>query len=647
MDTSETGLADHSWRQSPKRSAGARAYTASMESGGAVEGRMPEKAAEAPVDAPRRPRGRKRRRARRFVREFYWKAYEDNLTGLSGMVAYNLLLSVFPLALLALFIAGRVLASNAIETSILDDLRQLFPSAADSTLTTALDRVRDSSTQLGIVALVASIWIGSSFWGAMDTAFCRIYHVDCRSWLQQKRFSVVMLVVVLLFMAATVAVPVMQSILVKGASGLPFGLSQVEELLIGLTLAAGLLILFGVLCVIYWAVPNRRVPWRAVWPGALAATLTIGLIDYAFPFYLTTISTIARFGTTFVFVVIVLLWFYALAAILLGGATINAMRFEAHDDESSDEVLPPPERVSATGRETVLFVTNTICIVRRAESLVRQDKRTGEPLGRSRGRGRIRSSPALVAQLFQREPVSSPRRHQKENSERLSSAYSCAPGRPRGSALRARACRGAERRRGDSRSSRRRGRRGLGPHGERQALGLARQVRHALGARPRRRWRAAPRAARARRCLALDRHPAGGSGRQLQDALDPGRARTLRRARRPHRRVCIERPAGAHLLGPRAARLPPAARDVVRARLLRGQTACGQTLTKETKGVAHRTLPCGTKVALSYGGRELVAEVIDRGPFANDADYDLTQATTREIGMTGTSRIGALPLRDR
>ena len=77
------------------------------------------------------------------------------------------------------------------------------------------------------------------------------------------------------------------------------------------------------------------------------------------------------------------------------------------------------------------------------------------------------------------------------------------------------------------------------------------------------------------------------------------------------------------------------------------RTACGQKLTKTMKGVAHRTLPCGTKVSLSYKGREVVAEVIDRGPYANGADYDLTVATAREIGMTGTSRIGALPLRSR
>ena len=265
---------------------------------------------------------------------FYRKAYEDNLTGLSGMVAYNLLLSVFPLALLALFIAGRVLRSHELEQSILQDLRQLFPSATDDTLLRTLQRVRDSSNTFGVIALVSSIWVGSSFWGAIDTAFCRIYHVRCRSWVEQKRFSLVMLVVVLLFMAATVIVPTLQSFLVEGTHDLPFGLDKVEGLVYYLTLAAGLALLFAILCVIYWAVPNRLAPWRAVWPGALGATLAMGLIDYvAFPFYLQNINSLAGINTTFVFIVIVLIWFYALAIIILGGAVINALRFAKLDEQ--------------------------------------------------------------------------------------------------------------------------------------------------------------------------------------------------------------------------------------------------------------------------------------------------------------------------
>jgi len=270
-------------------------------------------------------------RAGGALKAFYWKAYRENITGLSGMVAYNLLLSLFPIALLGLFIASRVLQSSELEQSVFNDLTRLFPSTAKSTITNVLHRVESSSSTIGIFAVVTSVWFGSSFWGALDTAFCRIYHVECRSWLRQKRFALAMLGLVLLFMVATVLVPTAQSILVKGAHGLPFGLNDVKAIVYALTLSATLLLIFGILCVVYWRVPNRPVPWRAIWPGALAATIAIGIVDYGFPLYLTGVSTIAKLGTTLVFIVIVLLWFYALAIIILGGAIINAMRFELHD----------------------------------------------------------------------------------------------------------------------------------------------------------------------------------------------------------------------------------------------------------------------------------------------------------------------------
>ncbi len=267
-------------------------------------------------------------RLARWLKRFYRKAYEDNVTGLAGMVAYNMLLAVLPLALIALFVGGQIIKSAELERSVIEDLQRIFPSAAESTLNTAVNRIQDGTGRIGIAALVAAIWIGASFWGALDTAFCRIYHVRCRSWLEQKRFALLMLVVVLLFMAATVAVPTLQSILVSGAARMPFGLADVRGLVFGTTLVIGLALLFVTLTIIYWTVPNEPVPWRAVWPGALLATLAVGAVDYAFPAYLSSVNTIARFGTTLVFVVIVLLWFYVLAIIILGGAVTNAMRFE-------------------------------------------------------------------------------------------------------------------------------------------------------------------------------------------------------------------------------------------------------------------------------------------------------------------------------
>ena len=57
------------------------------------------------------------------------------------------------------------------------------------------------------------------------------------------------------------------------------------------------------------------------------------------------------------------------------------------------------------------------------------------------------------------------------------------------------------------------------------------------------------------------------------------------------------------------------------------RTACGQTLTAELGGVAHRTLPCGSLVTLRYGDSTVVVPVVDRGPFNGAREFDLTYAT--------------------
>jgi hypothetical protein len=67
-----------------------------------------------------------------------------------------------------------------------------------------------------------------------------------------------------------------------------------------------------------------------------------------------------------------------------------------------------------------------------------------------------------------------------------------------------------------------------------------------------------------------------------------------------------------------------------------GQTACG---FHATYGIASRTLPCGSHVTLSYGGRTVIATVDDRGPFVAGRDYDLNQNTAAALGMYGVATV--------
>jgi membrane protein len=270
------------------------------------------------------------RHPRPWLSAFWQRAYRENVTGLSAMVAYNLMLAVFPFALLVLFVFGQVLKIGGVEESVLADLQRLFPNTEQHTLTDVLTRIEDNSTTIGIAAFIGSLWIGASFWGAMDTAFCRIYHVECRGWVEQKRFSFAMLAVVLLFIAASIFAPAIESAVLSSTDRLPFGLSDIKAIDTALVLGAALLVTFGICTVIFWAVPKGHMPWRAVWPGALFVTLGAGLANWLFPIYLSNVSSLSRFGSTLGFILIALLWFYVLSLALMVGAVINSLRFELH-----------------------------------------------------------------------------------------------------------------------------------------------------------------------------------------------------------------------------------------------------------------------------------------------------------------------------
>jgi hypothetical protein len=64
--------------------------------------------------------------------------------------------------------------------------------------------------------------------------------------------------------------------------------------------------------------------------------------------------------------------------------------------------------------------------------------------------------------------------------------------------------------------------------------------------------------------------------------------------------------------------------------------ACGMLgpagLTKDTVGVAHRTLPCGTVVTFRYNSRTVTTRVIDRGPYVAGRTWDMTHGLCELLG---------------
>src|SRR5579863_5250406 len=65
------------------------------------------------------------------------------------------------------------------------------------------------------------------------------------------------------------------------------------------------------------------------------------------------------------------------------------------------------------------------------------------------------------------------------------------------------------------------------------------------------------------------------------------------------------------------------------------QTASGQRFNQEAMTAAHRSLPFGTKLRVTHGGRSVVVTINDRGPFVRGRVLDLSTGAARAIGLTG------------
>jgi rare lipoprotein A len=99
---------------------------------------------------------------------------------------------------------------------------------------------------------------------------------------------------------------------------------------------------------------------------------------------------------------------------------------------------------------------------------------------------------------------------------------------------------------------------------------------------------------------------------------------TARPSQRRVGRLNVYRPALASWYGPG---------------LFGNQLGCGGTLNAGTVGVAHKSLPCGTRVVLRKGSRIVRTRVIDRGPYVGAREFDLTQATKQRLGFGSTGTV--------
>src|SRR2546421_4731626 len=252
--------------------------------------------------------------------EFWTKFNNDWSWNNAAGLAYNLILSIFPLVIALLALIGLFLGrlDSAAQDLTIKQLSHLFPEITSSQkiIQPALTQLKKDSGILGIFAIVVSIFNGSRLFLFLQGCFDLIYHVRPRNVIVQNALSVVM---VLLFV---ILVPIM--VLASSLPAIVYSLLQKtpEGLLLSVSgIVSGLIGAYVLFQVIYMVVPNQKISFRKSWRGAVVAAFLLELYLVLFPLYVTTF--LGSFASA-VGVLILLIFFYYFALILFLGAEVNA-----------------------------------------------------------------------------------------------------------------------------------------------------------------------------------------------------------------------------------------------------------------------------------------------------------------------------------
>jgi len=260
---------------------------------------------------------------------FWTKLNNDWIFNLAGLLAYNFLMALFPLLLLLLAGCGLVLQvlSPRAELQLEHTLAAALPGSTGTVLVQGVAaHLKKSVGLLLAVGLVAACLAGSRLFVTLEGCFGIIFRLRGRDPLRQNRMAFGMLALYLVIVPVVFLISILPTGLValvdpRGQSPLGLGLSGGARLLVWFAAAV---LFFGAT---YAFVPNRRGHWRTWrrnWKGTVVAAVLLVLYEGLFRLYQQNLLHADNYGTIAAFALVILLFLYYLAFILLLGAEVNS-----------------------------------------------------------------------------------------------------------------------------------------------------------------------------------------------------------------------------------------------------------------------------------------------------------------------------------
>ena len=276
-------------------------------------------------------------------------ALDDNAQDLSAAIGFWAFFSIFPLLIGIFSLAGYTLESTEVQARIGEVVSNLLPGSADL-VRNNLKAVVKHRGAMGWIGIAGVLLTAGKGFGAVTRAVNQALgvtrtHNFLLSTLRQFLMAVAVSILMIASMAATVAAEIFLDPAFLSRLGLP---SVEAPRLEGWFL--GFVMVFLVFALIYKMAPHVEVRWRQVVPGAILAAVLFELCKSGFVLYLGRIANFQAIYGSLSSIIVLLLWLYLSALILILGAEYNIVR--ARTRSADDSVAPESVQGEAGGIES-------------------------------------------------------------------------------------------------------------------------------------------------------------------------------------------------------------------------------------------------------------------------------------------------------
>ena len=279
-------------------------------------------------------------KAYKFVMDLSDKIDEHHLYLLSAGIAFNILLYIIPIFLVATFVVSSFIDVQHLSATIEEMLMDFLPPTASSLeivrqIITEVQNISAHSTAAGWIGLATLLWVSSALLSSLRTGLNAIFQIsETKNFVFYRLKDILLTITIsILILLYSYAVPLLNFIISMLNQFIPDFIQEYFSSV--LVTVSSLFTSFTLFYFIYSFVPTKRLPkWVTIY-STLSCVLLIELTRHVFAWYISGISNYGKLYGTYAVIVSMALWIYYSALIILLSA--EAVKF-IHDRKKQNKV---------------------------------------------------------------------------------------------------------------------------------------------------------------------------------------------------------------------------------------------------------------------------------------------------------------------